>query len=426
MSNAFTQFLSGKEEVFRDYQHASRLFVNNTYARAPKFGFLYFVALNINQEAILDSQWNEQKGPRDVGILVKKVDLPKFSIATETLNQYNRKTVVQNKITYQPISIEFHDDNSDITNKLWINYYKNYFIDSNYGDLVAGKDQKGGIPSAYSDTKFGIQNNPYGMYNNNLKEDFFRSIEIYVLHQGNFSQFTIVNPKITEWSHDSLNSSDSAKVLQNRMTVAYENVIYKQGTIVKNQKPESFAAVYYDDYPSPYSVNGIPRNTPVFGSAARETTAFDQQGNLRVFNVPSNLPTSFDKKGKDQVFGVPSNRQSNPLFDQKSKARVYGLVGAPTPPSAAGYLASLLLRNVINKNGLGKLGPVGYNIAGGVMGQVLGSGPGKYAEPQSTQNQPGVFGLPGGAGINIFKGFNTSVDGKIRVNPAAIILPPKG
>jgi len=68
---------------------------------------------------------------------------------------------------------------------------------------------------------------------------------------------------------------------------------------------------------------------------------------------------------------------------------------------------------------------VAYNIAGSVMGQ-LGSGPGKYASPPSTENQLGVFTLPGGVGINIFKGFNTTVDGSIRANPAAILFPPKG
>jgi hypothetical protein len=53
------------------------------------------------------------------------------------------------------------------------------------------------------------------------------------------------------------------------------------------------------------------------------------------------------------------------------------------------------------------------------------SSPGKYASPPSTQSQPGILNLPGGIGINIFKGINTSVDGKIRANPAAIIFPKR-
>ena len=147
MSNAFTNFLSGVVDgVFgssadlKDYQHANRLFVRNTYARAPKLGFLFFVNFNINPDAILDKAWKE-KGRKDVGLLVKKADLPKFKIATETLNQYNRRTLVQSKLTYDPISIEFHDDNSDITLDLWKNYYQYYFADGVYGTTSTDKSK---------------------------------------------------------------------------------------------------------------------------------------------------------------------------------------------------------------------------------------------------------------------------------------------
>ena len=111
MSNAFTNYLSSTGYAnLRDYQHASRLYVDKNYAYSPKLGFLYYVVFNINPDAIIDQQWRNT-GAMDVGLLVKKVDLPKFTIATETLNQYNRKTVVPTKLTYTPVGVEFHDDN---------------------------------------------------------------------------------------------------------------------------------------------------------------------------------------------------------------------------------------------------------------------------------------------------------------------------
>ena len=135
MSNAFTNFLTnvgsglfgGSDASMKDYQHANRLYVQNNYARAPKVNFLYFVNFNINQGVIIDKTW-EEKRKNDVGLLVKRVDLPKFTIGTETLNQYNRRTVVQTKLTYGNVQIEFHDDNSDITTDLWKNYYQYYYI----------------------------------------------------------------------------------------------------------------------------------------------------------------------------------------------------------------------------------------------------------------------------------------------------------
>jgi hypothetical protein len=105
---------------------------------------------------------------------------------------------------------------------------------------------------------------------------------------------------------------------------------------------------------------------------------------------------------------------------------VFGVVGGQyKSQNPLLNIGEILAKNLINRKGLGKLGPVGYAVASGVLGQTLGSGAGKYSSAPPPQNQPGIFNLPGGVGINIFKGINTSVDGKIRANPAAIILPPR-
>ena len=51
MSNSFVNFLSEAAYAsgdLRDYQHASRLYVNNNYELAPKMGWLYYVVVNIN------------------------------------------------------------------------------------------------------------------------------------------------------------------------------------------------------------------------------------------------------------------------------------------------------------------------------------------------------------------------------------------
>lgn len=286
MSNAFTNFLSGAVDGFlgdglpqmKDYQHADRLYVRDTYARAPKVGFLYFVSFNLNT-AVLDPQW-AKNGPRTIGLLVKKLDLPKFQIHTETLNQYNRKTVVQTGIKYNPISIDFHDDNSDLTTGLWKNYYQYYYGDGvskatnasggGSGALSAISGFVGGllkgasgpntniqIPASYADTKYraGNINFNYGL-NNGQALPFFKSIDIYVLHQHRFSEYTLVNPLITEWTHDTLDQSEGNKTLANRMQVSYESVIYNTGKVKKGNASGSFIAAYYDTSPSPLSVAG--------------------------------------------------------------------------------------------------------------------------------------------------------------------------
>ncbi len=383
---AFTNYLSPSapnrgQPYLKDYQHANRLYVTDTYARSPKVGFLYFIQLNINESAVIDKSWSVNDR-YDVGLLAKKADLPKFNVSTETLNQYNRKTIVQTKLTYSPITIDFHDDNSNITHNLWVNYNRHYYADSNYGDPALSKINKNNNPEQFSNTKYGDKDYKYGRYDNGSTTDFFKSIDLYVLHQGEFTQYTLINPKITEWSHDSVNQAEGSKIQQNRMTVAYEAVIYKTGVIQPSVQPEGWIPVYYDNEPSPLTIGGNPRNTPNY---VRQESSFDKPGPARVYGL---------------VGG--ESRNPNPLLD----------------------IGTILAKNYLNKNGLGKAGPVGYTIAAGVLG-TLGGGPGKYASPPPAQNPTGVFTLPGGIGINIFKGFNTSVDGKIRANPAAIILPPR-
>ena len=293
MSNAFTNFLGGvftgvfgENADLKDYQHADRLFVKNTYARSPKFGFLFYVTFNINKNAILDETWQERRGNREVGLLVKSIDLPRFTMVNETLNQYNKKTIVHTKITYKDIQIEFHDDNSDITLDLWTNYFKYYIRDSRYGDLTNGKT----TPIEYSDNKFGEKDFAYGL-DNDQSIPFFESIDIYVLHKGkgqwDFTQFTLVNPKISDWSHDNLNYENSSKVLDNKMQVSYETVLYKKGKIVKNKSPEGFAPIYYDTTPSPLGISGGIPGT-LFGAngvISGANTIFGENGTLASGNL---------------------------------------------------------------------------------------------------------------------------------------------
>jgi hypothetical protein len=401
MSNAFNNFLSSTGHLnghpnLRDYQHASRLYVDDHYAYSPKVGFLYYVVFNINPSAIIDQAWKNE-GVLDVGLLVKKVDLPKFTIATETLNQYNRKTVVPTKLTYTPVSVEFHDDNFNIINKLWVNYYKNYFADSTYGTT--------GVPKSFGDTKYGETDYQYGIYNNNIKDSFFSSIEIYSLHQQNFTQVTLVNPKITEWAHDSMNQAEGSKIMQNRMTLSYENVLYDYGQIIPGSDPVGFTSLYYDKTPSPLQVAGNPKNSP----------AYVQQ------------ETGFDKPGSNRVFGKGVPTKVNNGFDNRQAARAYGKVGGSGSTSNMFLdIAMLMAKNYVNTNGIVRTKAETYNIANGALGAVTKTAPGKYYEPPNTENQLGIFTLPGGIGINIFKGFNTGVNGQIRANPAAIIFPRGG
>lgn len=253
---------SNPKGTMGDFQHAARLYGDNTFALAPKAGWMYYVFFSINPSAktLIGNFLGGKNVNRDLeaGMLVKSADLPKFQIQTETLNQYNRKTVVQTKINYQPVSLTFHDDQSNITNSLWWNYYRYYYKDSSYGNsAAAGTGLVTGSP-AYSNTKYKattpVPPNAYGL-NSNQGEPFFNSIIIYQMNRKFFTSYILVNPIISQWDHDKLDQSSGNKTSESKMTVQYESVFYGQGQI-RIDNPPGFATFHYDLSPSPLSIQG--------------------------------------------------------------------------------------------------------------------------------------------------------------------------
>ena len=126
------------------YQLATRLFLDDNYRLAPKQSFLYYVCINIDSgilqsiNSILSGSFSEGTSSQTIseqyeaGLLAKKVDLPKFTLTTKTMNAYNRKNIIQTGITYDPINITFHDDAADVVTTFWNDYYTYYYRDSDY------------------------------------------------------------------------------------------------------------------------------------------------------------------------------------------------------------------------------------------------------------------------------------------------------
>ena len=206
----------------RDYTHASKTFRSNNYELTPRTKFLFhcFFNVNIGQIPALAGAF-QNNDLASVGLMVKTTDLPSYQITNETLNQYNRKRIIQTKINYQPVTITLHDDQSDLIRNLWYNYYTYYYKDSTYGynnvPAQAGTSGKNavmqnGFGYNTADTYGGRQNTDWGYIgegyadssagtasgNNNGKPRFFNDITIYGMAQKRYASYTLINPIITD------------------------------------------------------------------------------------------------------------------------------------------------------------------------------------------------------------------------------------
>lgn len=230
--------------ILRDYQHAKKLFVADTMQFAPKQKFLYYVAINTDQTPNIINLGNSESSlslqeQYEAGMLVKRIDLPKFNLNTKTVNNYNRKEIIHTKIEYEPISMTFHDDAADLILRLWNDYYTHYYRDSDYQEQ-----------NYKTNDKYGTINFPQWGMNPRSSNPYLRSIQIYSLHNKRFTEYTLINPHISNMRHGDHDSYASTDVMEVVMTVGYETVKYATG-FVNPVDVNGFATLHYDNTESP-------------------------------------------------------------------------------------------------------------------------------------------------------------------------------
>jgi len=272
-------------ESLRDYTHASRTFATNSYELKPRFKFLFHVSFTLNLQEIpyLRNAFSNQD-ISELSLLVKTVDLPKYNLVTHTMNQYNRKRVVQTKVDYQPVTLTFHDDGGDNSRKLWYYYFSYYFNDpaQQYLSPSAGQASSGSSANRqpgfnynardiYDDIwqvkDWGFAGEKWNDGTSGGKPPFFRDIRIYGMDQRKFAEYILINPIIKSWNHDTYDYSQGNGIMQHSMTIDYETVKYYSGAI-GGSRPDTnvqgFAdPSHYDTTLSPIARPGA--NQTVFG-----------------------------------------------------------------------------------------------------------------------------------------------------------------
>jgi hypothetical protein len=254
-----SDFLKGffGSDYLKDYTHASKTFRANGYELAPRYKFLFHVYFNLNTDVVGGipklREVFDTTDQKNIGLMVKTVQLPNYQLEVETMNQYNRKRLIQKKIDYNPCQFTFHDDGNDLIRNMWYNYFAYYYKDPTqqyWGVPVTqgsmGASGNGGDPKLsyngrdiYNDDRpvndWGYVGESYsdGTSSTGGKPPFFRDITIFGLANGpdghQFCAYVLINPMITEWRHDTYDYSQGGGLMEHQMTVRYETVKYYSG-----------------------------------------------------------------------------------------------------------------------------------------------------------------------------------------------------
>ena len=259
---SINNFLKGFQDGLpgmKDYQHASRLYLDDNFKLLPKQKFLFHVVFDLD-ETLFQTGFSQQER-FELNMLVKSAQLPKYGMNLEEKIQYNKKMYAATRIQYEPVNITFHDDHADTVNAFWKKYYEYHIADSvgMNNDLTISntKDDYYLFGDNRKTTKFGLDTPKQ------RKRPYLRGVEIFVLHKQRFTSMTLINPIIGSFSHDDLDQAEGTGILNNTMQIFYETVIYKSGIINRNNIP-GFATIKYDRSPSPLTVLGGGTNS-IFG-----------------------------------------------------------------------------------------------------------------------------------------------------------------
>ena len=298
MSSFGQDFLQGftATNSLRDYTHASKTFRTNAYELKPRFKFLFHVVFTLNVgeiQALRDSKIFGASEIYNLSLAVKTIDLPKFSIDTATLNQYNRKRIIQTKINYDPINITFHDDGGDNIREMWYQYYSYYYKDPAQ-QYVSQAPVTNGVIGLLSNAQngFGYNNrdiyeqtrvgnvNDWGYIGESYRDGtstpsgkppFFKDIQIYGFDQHKYARYILINPLITNFNHDQYSYAEGNGVMQNTMTIKYETVKYLSGGLGKPDKNVAWPdEAHYDNVTSPIARAGSTAS--IFGQGGLLST----------------------------------------------------------------------------------------------------------------------------------------------------------
>lgn len=293
--------------MLRDSHTASSNYGLNddSWTRIPKPGFLYYIRFVRSNAGLTGNDW-----AKGIGVYAKKIDRPKISFETETLNQYNKKRVVQTKVEYEPISFTFHDTVDNKVQHMFEDYFRFYYADPRQGEAV---DWAWDINSA--DMWMGQAKawgyvppvgNPDNVY-------FFSHIELYIMYGGKYSLWQIINPKIKSFNPSDMDysSSEGAEI---SMQFAYEGLVYKgNNKDLSNQdglltEMGLSASSFYEPRTSSGS-GGILGSTTYNGQGAEPSYGTSTQASVGL--TASSSSTSAVSRSSSQV---DSNLTFNSIF----------------------------------------------------------------------------------------------------------------
>lgn len=249
LTGGIQQSDQGQPLLLRDNHISSAVysFDSEYLSKAPKNKFLFFIRfvksngttsittqtssdkleLSILQNT-LSSKISQYSRENAEGFYCKNIDRPSVVYQTKTLDQYNKKRIIQTGVRYNPIRVSFNDTANGVAETLAKDYYKFYYGDPNNTSVNAWADD---IISAQMNAGNGSWGFTLPSTTNVDQLNYFSSIQIFIFYNGFYDQYDLVNPKINDFRSDNLDYSATNGILSIDLNISYEGIVYTKNKV---------------------------------------------------------------------------------------------------------------------------------------------------------------------------------------------------
>ena len=276
--------LGDREFYWRDFRNAYHYNPSQDPPRQQFAGYVSFVLDRDLFGTFFDEANNDELRVR-MSSLVRTADFPQIEFKTQTLNEYNRKKIVNTGVEYQPVTIRVVDTASNAWLTLIMKYFAYHYMNprnqNNVGERDVASVNYGQGGAEFIASQFGaggnFDSNKAG-YNINENPHFFERIDYVVYHAQKGTQYSLINPVMTGFTHTPIDYA-SNELMEFTMTFQYESFTTYDQT---NFDLTTVDLARFED------VSGLSQSIPNFRDDGTGSIAASTQRDLQILGNKNN------------------------------------------------------------------------------------------------------------------------------------------
>jgi|SaaInlStandDraft_1057018.scaffolds.fasta_scaffold64909_2 hypothetical protein len=220
--------LGDREFYWRDFRNAYHYNPSQDPPRQQFGGYVSFVLdRDLFGQPFFDEVNNDELRVR-MSSLVRTADMPQVDFQTQTMNEYNKKKIINTGVEYQPVTIRVVDTASNAWLQIIMKYFAYHYMNprnkGQQGDRDINSTNIGWGGADFIGAQYGAggtyDSNRYG-YNPNANPNFFERIDYVLYHGQKGVQYSLLNPVMTGFTHTPIDYA-SNDVAEFTMTFQYE------------------------------------------------------------------------------------------------------------------------------------------------------------------------------------------------------------